>query len=192
MTGPIPDFENAVRWPVDAAELRLRMTDRFVARLPTVMGRIGDRVSELPAGSRQRRWLLTRSLAAGWAATSQADWDYLERIYDAGVVTRIGHGVPIDFPQRMTAWRETKAMLEEFHQVIREVDFRPVEALDPGGPFLGCRIEVHMRGRASGITVSQGTVCIYELKAGRIMRQWMGGTLEQTLEIFEPDLAEAA
>jgi hypothetical protein len=185
----LPDFARAVRWPIDAADVRLRMSDRMVSRLPVIARRAGDRVATMPAGSRTRRWIFTRLVTAGFAASGAEDWSYLKRLYAEDVVLRNGGGVPLDFPSRLVGWDQLQTMLTDFRDAVRGVEFRPVELLDAGGPFLGARVHIQMSGRASGAEVSQDIFSLYEFVGGRATKQWQGGTLDQALELMTEDLA---
>ncbi len=79
--GVAASLADGVVYPIDGEGLRLRMSDRFVARIPALFQRLSNRLMAEPAGSPRRRWLISRALAAGFAALDKRDWDYLERVY---------------------------------------------------------------------------------------------------------------
>ena len=166
-----PTLADAVRWPLDADEIRLRLTDRTVARLPAVTRRVWRTAREQPAGSRLRRWLLNRVLTSGWAALDRKDWDLLEAFYDPDVVVVTGEGIPLDWGTTH-GWAETRTRFDQFYEVAFS-NWRPSEALDLGGPFVAVRVDGTVTGLSTGIALSQKLTYVYEIgNEGRVVRQW--------------------
>jgi hypothetical protein len=161
---------DAVRWPLDADEFRLRLSDRAVARLPAVATRLWRTAIEQPPGSRLRRWLVTRVLTAGWAAYDAKDWDFLGQFYAPDVVATVSGDVLFDWGTTR-GWAETQARLEQtYDAVVGET--RPFEVIDPGGPFAAVRLDTEFTGQASGISLKREITVIYEIGAGgRVVRQ---------------------
>jgi hypothetical protein len=165
-----PTLAVAVRWPIDPDEFRVRLSDRAIARLPTVTRQLWGRIVEQPAGSRLRRWIVTRILTSGWAAIDQKDWDYLEAFYDPNVTVIAGEGMVFDWGTAQ-GWAETRMRLEQTYDAMLS-DSRPVEALDFGERFVGVRVNATLTGESSGITLSREMTIVYEIAdGGRVLCQ---------------------
>ena len=162
---------DAVRWPIDPEEVRLRLSDRAITQLPAVTRRLWRTIAEQPAGSRLRRWLLTRVFTSGWAAIDDKDWDYVGAFYDPNVVVELsGEGIVFDWGTTH-GWDETRRRLEQTYEVLFS-DQRPFEALDFGGPFCAVRIVAKLTGESSGIAMSREITIVYEIgREGRVVRQ---------------------
>jgi hypothetical protein len=172
-------FADAVRWPVAA---RLRLSDRLArqlpGRLPGLLSRLAPRFLAEPAGSRLRRSVFNRAITIGWSAFDRRDWDYLEGIYDPGVVTRVAPDVWIDSPGRADGWEETRQLLADTLDGFDESDQRPVEIIDPGGPHMVALVEGRIAGSYSGLEVRRTLANVYEFsEAGLIIRQWSASDL---------------
>jgi hypothetical protein len=166
-------FAEAVRWPIDAEQIRLRMSDRLVARLPGLTRRLAPRFLAEPAGSRARRWIVERALLAGFAAFDADDWDYLRRVYEPDVVYRPADDVLPDLPSRAEGFEAVRAMIDAVRDVVHALDTRPVEIVDLGGPHFAALVEHGAAGASSGISVTGRFVYLYEMsEAGRVARQW--------------------
>jgi hypothetical protein len=161
----------AVRWPIDRAAVRLRMSDRVVSHLPGIMQRTWEWVEGERAGSRMRRWLLTRALTAGWGALDRLDFEYLGRYYDPEVTLVYGKGMPMDVAPLVHGWTDVCRELERMYEVWIG-DQQPLEVIDVGGAFMAARVELSLTGTASGIEMKRDTVILYEISRGKVLRQW--------------------
>jgi hypothetical protein len=174
VTEPEP-FADAVRWPIDAEQIRLRLSDRLAQRLPALQRRLAPRLIADPAGSRLRRWLFTRSVTAGWAAFDGQDWDYLERIYEPGVEMTMTADMFIDTEGTFVGWPATRALLERAWDGFNSSDQRPTEIIDPGGRHFIARVDARATGEYSGIEFQREMVNLYEFgDSGLVARQWTG------------------
>jgi hypothetical protein len=174
-----------VRWPIDADAVRMRLSDKLAARLPALGERLAPRLLAEPAGSRRRRWVLTRGLTAGFAATDRGDWDYLKRIYEPDVSLRIGPDVAPDAPELAESFSALRSALEQFYEITANADSRPVEIIDLGGPHFVGRIQFTSKGAYSGLAMNRQMFNLYELSArGRASRQWLCLDLETAEEFY--------
>jgi hypothetical protein len=163
---------DAVTWPVDATNARVRLGDRAATRLPAVARRVWPRVEREPAGSRLRRRLIERLLPAGFAALNAGDWDYIARLYDPEMVGRSGTGVPPDLPALAPDWASWR---EGCERAIAQsgLSWTPEVLIDAGGDLIGAQIRTHLTGSASGISASMTFTAMYAVREGRVVRQWM-------------------
>jgi hypothetical protein len=172
MTAGGPSFIDAPRWPIDQGAIRLRMSDRAFARLPTVMARVGDRLAASPQGSKLRRSVLTRALVAGFGAHDRRDLTYLQRMYSPAIrfESRLDrfellHGV-------YEGWPEVVGYLQAYWEVAATVETQLLEAIDVGGPFFATRLDVKTTGDFSGLEMGVDAVVLYEFDRGRVGFQW--------------------
>lgn len=165
-----PSFTGAPRWPIDQNDVRLRMSDRLVSRLPSIGRKVGDRLVAEPRGSRLRRWLLTRLFLAGWAASDQSDLDYLGRLYTPDAQLNILVDL-MDLSGTHSGWPAMERFFRNTWSVFgTQTEIQ--EVIDLGGPFVALSTKLSLTGQTSGITVDQGYIFIYELDDGRCARQW--------------------
>jgi hypothetical protein len=189
---PLPEpFADAVRWPVDAHEVRLRLGDKLAARLPVIARRVAPRLLAEPAGSRGRRWLLTRGLTAGFAAADGGDWDYLERIYEPGISLTMHPEVAPDLPARSEGFAAFRSVLESIYEIMANADSNPVEIIDLGGAHFVARNQWASEGVYSGLEMNRRMVQLYEMtENGRIGLQWTCVDLETAEELYAERLAD--
>jgi hypothetical protein len=154
------------------------MSDRFVARLPALFQRLSNRMLAEPAGSLRRGWLISRALCAGFAALDKHDWDYLERVYSPDVVVMFGEGVPLDAAPVIEGWPRVRAELVEIFTVVISQQV-PLELIDLGGPFCAARISMTLKSPSSGAQAQTPHLNLYELRDGRVVRQWSSGSTDQ-------------
>ncbi len=184
-------FDDAVCSPIEVDELRLRVTDRVASRLPVIARTLRPRLIAAPAGSKLRTALLTRMMIAGFAGIDQRDWSYMQRIYAPEMVWRAVPGFWLDAPEHAVGWPAVQVRLASFLDAFGDTDFRPVEFLDLGGPFFGVRVATNLKGRYSGIVVTNEAFYVYELgAAGVAVRQWAANTRAEAAAFYEQRLAE--
>ena len=172
-------FDGAVSWPIDAAAVRLRLSDRLMQRLPALTRRVAPRVLAESPGSRGRRWIFTRALAAGWGAFDRRDWAYIERMYEPDGLMLTADDVFIDLPPRADGWMEVRHYQETLLEGFRESDARPVEIIDPGGRYIAARVEASFEGAYTGLKVRRALVTLYELSdEGLVARQWVANDVD--------------
>jgi hypothetical protein len=169
---------DAVTWPIDDAAIRLRISDKLAARLPALTRHVSRRLVGQPAGARQRRWLLTRLVAAGYAAQDRADWAYIERFFAPDVVARFGEGIPFDVERLTTGWEGWRASLERIFDTSL-FQSRPHTVVDFGGQLFGACVEMRMMGQASGIAATEDLFSIYESRDGVVVRQWVTSSADE-------------
>jgi ketosteroid isomerase-like protein len=189
-------FGDAVRWPIDADEVRQRVTDRFVQRLDLIRRRVAPRMLAQPAGSPLRRALVTRGSAASWAAFDNRDWDFMERAYAPDVIFTItGDELAFDLPPEAHGWQECRRVIEDLYEGFADLDQRLVEVIDLGGAHFINRIEGRLTGTYSGLDVERDFATLYELTGeGRVGRQWIAdfAGLEAFLAERRAELGQAA
>ncbi len=167
-------FAEAPRWAIDAAAIRLRLTDRVVARTPALQRRLGPRLLTEPAGSTLRRRLLTRALTAGWAATEQRNYAVLESLYSPDFEGYFSPEVNVDFPEHVSGWPAFQRLLDGVFEAWVAADYTLVEIIDPGGPFVVNRARISGEGRFTSIELGFEIATLYELdEVARCRRQWM-------------------
>lgn len=189
---PRPEpFADAVRWPIDADAVRLRLSDKLIARLPAITQRLAPRLLADPAGSRARRWALNRAVIAGFAAADSLDWDYLERIYEPDVRLRMTPEIGPDLPALSQGFAALRSVLESIYEIMDNADSGPVEIIDPGGPHFVVRLQWTSKGVYSGLPMDRQMLNLYELTAtAKIGLQWTCMELETAAAFFTERLAE--
>ncbi len=173
MTAGGPSFIGAPRWPIDQQAIRLRMSDRAAARLPTVMARVGDRMATSPQGSKLRRSFLTRALVAGFAAHDQRDMPYLHRVYapDVHLEVRLDQFELLD--GMYEGWDGITRFVHAYSEVSATIESTLLEAIDVGGLFFAARVNMHLTGGFSGLEMTNPAVLLYEFNQGHVGRQWI-------------------
>jgi hypothetical protein len=166
------DFDNPVRWAVDGAEARVRITDRMMQRLPALTRRLGERLVNDPAGSRLRRVMLTRGATVGWAAYDKSNWDYIGNLYAPDAVVTYFDGIFPDGPFVAHGWPEIRQSLEESAEVLRISDQRVTEIVDYGGRFFGAAMTGAFVFDGSGIAMERPIFNAYRVGEGVVTHQW--------------------
>jgi ketosteroid isomerase-like protein len=184
-------FADAVRWPIDADGSRLRVSDRLVSRMPALQQRLAPRLLADPAGSRTRRWVLTRAVTAGFAATDRGDWAYLERIYEPDVVLRVAPETAPDLPATAEGFDAVRAVIETIYEIMATADTRPLEIIDLGGSHFVALNQVQGEGSYSGLEMNRAVVNVYEISTrGKAARQWSCVELATAERFYAERLAE--
>jgi hypothetical protein len=170
---PVWTLAEAVTWPVTDTDPRLRISDRAVLRLSAVARRAWPRVEREPAGSPLRRRLINRLLHVGWGVTTAQRVDDLAPFYRDDVVVIAGAGLPPEFGP-VDGWDAARKMFDGvfFGGPLR---WQPQLFIDLGGAMFGVRIKVEMTGRVSGLDLASEFTAVYEIRDGRVARQWMSG-----------------
>jgi hypothetical protein len=164
----------AVTWRIDAADPRLRLSDRAMLRLPAVMRRIWPRVERAPAGSPLRRRLLERVMVAGWGAMTAKRVDDAARFVDEDIVLVSGSDAALlDFAPVTRGRAAWCAANRRVFEDTASVHWTPEELIDLGGARFGVRVRVDVTGRSSGIGGTILLTTVYEARDGRAVRQWI-------------------
>jgi hypothetical protein len=173
MSEPAPDFENPVRWSVDADDAKSRITDRMAQKFPALARRLWERALMAPAGSRLRRLILTRGATISFAAFDRRDWDYLESIYAHATVTYLA-GVMPDGSITARGWPEIRRLLmEDTAEIWANSEQRVTEIIDYGGRFFAFVVPGEFRFEASGIELERSQFCGYTFDQGVVTNQWV-------------------
>ena len=185
-------LEQAVRWPIDPDDIKLRRSDRVMTRLPGLLARAAPRFIAEPAGSRLRRWIIDRAMLTGFAATDSGDWDYLSNLYESDVQLRIEPDATVPgFPAISEGYESLKALMQEAVSLFREFDSVPAEIIDLGGPHFAARVEHGYKATYSGLEGSGGYVYMYEIsERGRCSRQWWAKDLTGAAAFYGERLEE--
>ena len=176
--GVSASLAEGVVYPIDGEGLRLRMSDRFVARLPGLFQRLSNRLMEEPPGSPRRRWMISRALSVGFAALDKRDWDYLQRLYSPDIVLMFGEGIPLDVAPHIEGWPRMRAELADVFEFMIS-NYIPSELIDLGGPFCAARVAMTMKSPSSGAEAGADNWNLYEFRAGVVVRQWSSGSTDQ-------------
>jgi hypothetical protein len=185
-------FAGAARWPIDPADIRLRTSDRLLARFPGLLRRMGPRFIAEPAGSRLRRWVLDRAVLTGFAATDARDGDYLSRIYEPGVRLWVDPDAALPgTPTQVEGFDALRELLDEAVRVWTEFESRPVEIIDLGGRHVVAVIAFGVTAKYSGLDSTGAFTYLYEISdAGRCARQWWTADLASAEAHYRERLAE--
>jgi hypothetical protein len=161
----------AVTWPATDTDPRLRISDRALLRLARVTRRIWPRVKREPAGSPLRRRLAERAMHVGWAVTGAQRIDALAPLYHEDVVLFGGAGIPPEFGPVVRGWEAVRKNLEDGF-FGGPLHFRPLAFFDFGGALFRAQMKIDFTGRASGLDLATECTTVYEIRDGRVARQW--------------------
>ena len=178
-----------VRWDAKpSGRTRRTLLERLVMAAPPLGRVLLSRVTRLPAGTRLRRWVLTRFVCDGLAANNRSDYNALRSLLHPELELRVsaddpgGLGVdlqplytgPDGYVEASEVW---KSSFSDFHWDIREV-------LDPGGKRFAALTQMVGRGAGSGVEVSMPLYNLWEIEDGMLRRQWTFGGEDALLEFM--------
>jgi hypothetical protein len=164
---------------------RRNWDESLLIRTPWLARTLFARVMALPAGSRSRRSLITRTIRTGIAANNRGDYDAMSVAFHPDVLLRateetrppgldLEHVGPDAYVALLKAWKEPFA----------DFRFETLAVYDGGGARVGARVDAVGHGQFGGPEVRQIYFHAWEIESGMLRRQWVVGSEAEMMELI--------
>lgn len=179
--------QEIVRWQVEPLRRDRRgLDERLLMRAPGIARSATRRLARLPAGSRLRRAVISRTVRVGYAANNRLDYDALFLLFHPETVFRaIGLQTPLDLPGEVHGVDQMRVFLDSQRAGFDEFRYEPLEIADPGGFRFGARLQ--FVGIARGLEVKREVGTTWTLEEGWVMRQDLYENYDAALAALRSD-----
>lgn len=173
-------------WKVEPLVREQRGWDESLyIRIPGLARMAFARVMSLPAGSRLRRSLITRTITTGIAANNRGDYEAMSVAFHPQIVLRATEETrPPGLDLEHVGRDAYVALLQSWKEPFTDFRFETREIYDGGGARAGARLDAVGRGQLGGPEVRQIYFHAWEIESGYLRRQWVVATEREMLELI--------
>ena len=162
---------------------RRRLDERIVLRFPAIRSLVGQAIWSMPPGSRLRQALIRRSVKLGFEALNRGDFKSAFTAYDPEVEMVPApqlKGLGLDNVYRGLEGRTR--FQQRWHDEWGDFQHAPEEVFDLGDDGVFVLGRLRGSGRSSGAVFDSDWAVLFEVSAGRIIREHSWLDRDEALE----------
>jgi ketosteroid isomerase-like protein len=162
-----------VRQPIRISDgSHRRLEERIAVRFPNLAVAVNRALFRLPARSRVRRLLLSRTVRLGAEASSRGDYEVAFLLFhpDMEYLAPTGTVVLGTFPERLQGRRERIQFERSWRADWGEFRYEPHELIDLTDRLLLIGRMIGS-GRTSGVTTESEWAALYSISRGQVIRE---------------------